>query len=44
MSVGNRPTITCSCSFNGRVGVGVATSKQESKRLAAKNLVMEFEK
>lgn len=38
------PTITGTCSFNRRTGVGVASSKQEAKRLAAKNLVEEFVK
>jgi ribonuclease R len=33
------PIITCTCSFNGRAGVGSANNKQEAKRRAAKELV-----
>ena len=38
------PTITCTCSFGRRIGVGSASNKQEAKRLAAKQVVEEFVK
>jgi ribonuclease R len=38
------PTITCTCCFNRRTGVGSASNKQEAKRRATKAIVDEFMK
>ena len=38
------PTITCTCSFNRRTGVGTASNKKDAKRLASQNLIAVFVK